>query len=70
MRFGFMKNICSKMNGQTFLTFYKSYILSLLEYSNQCFIPTKTQILKLERVQKKVTKYVFYKMKSLGLCYE
>ncbi len=65
-----MKNICSKITVQTFLTLNKSYILSILEYSNLCFIPTKTQILELERVEKKFTKYICYKMKSLGLCYE
>jgi hypothetical protein len=65
-----MKNICSKITVQTFLTLNKSYILSILEYSNLCFIPTNTQILELERVEKKFTKYICYKTKSLGLCYE
>jgi hypothetical protein len=42
-KLGFLKTISSKINGETFLSFYKSYILSLLEYSKLCVIPNKSQ---------------------------
>jgi hypothetical protein len=57
---------------QTFLhlLIYKTYILPILEYSNLCFSPNKTQIIKIEKVQKNITKYICNKTKLFDLTYE
>jgi hypothetical protein len=62
-KFGFLKTICPRIDAQTFLHLNKTYILPILEYSNLCFTPNKTQIHKIEKVQKKITKFICDKMK-------
>jgi hypothetical protein len=69
-KFVFLKTICPKVDAKTFLDLYKAYLLPILEYSNLCFSPNKTQIIKIEKVQKKVTKYICNKMKRFDLTYE
>ena len=57
-KFDYLKTICKRVNGMTFLRLYKTFILPLIEFSNNCWIPAKTQINKLEKIQKKITKYI------------
>jgi hypothetical protein len=54
-----MKTIFSKINGETFLILYKSYILPILELNNLSFTPNRAQTIALEKVQKKRLQNIF-----------
>ncbi len=58
------KNNLLQIGGQTFLKLYKSYILSVLEFSNLYLTPNIFQIKSFKKVQKKVTKDVCFKLSS------
>jgi hypothetical protein len=69
-KFGLLKTICPKINGQTFLKLYKSYILSILEFCNLCFTPNMSQIISFEKERKKFTQYICFKLNSYDLHYK
>ncbi len=54
-----MKTIFSKINEETFLILYKSYILPILELNNLSFTPNRAQTIALEKVQKKRLQNIF-----------
>ena len=68
-KFNFLKIICRRVNAKTFLILYKTFILPLIEYSNNCWVSTNSQINDLEKVQKKITKYIFFKLGKTELNY-
>ena len=68
-KFNLLKHICPKVNGHVFLKLYKSYILPIIEYSNLCFTPTQTQLYKIEKIQKKISKYICFKLNKTNLNY-
>ena len=61
-KFYILKNIFTKINEFLYLKLYFTYILSILEFSNHCYIPTQAQENALEKVQKKITKFICYKL--------
>ena len=61
-KFYTLKHICSRVDGITFLKLYKTYILPVLEYSNLCLVYNLTQNSVLEKVQKRITKYICNKL--------
>ena len=69
-KFNYLKILCKKVDGFTFLRLYKTYILPLVEYSYNCWTPTKTQMNLIEKIQKKVTKYVMRKLGKSDLTYD
>ena len=68
-KFNLLKHICPKVNGHVFLKLYKSYILPIIEYSNLCFTPTQTQLYKIEKIEKKISKYICFKLNITNLNY-
>ena len=69
-KYNVMKHICNQVDGQTFLRIYKTYILPIIEYSNLCWTPTQTQSDNIEKIKKRITKYICYKLSKSGLHYE
>ena len=69
-KFNYLKILCKKVDAFTFLRLYKTYILPLIEYSYNCWTPTKTQINLIEKIQKKVTKYIIRKLGKSDLTYD
>jgi hypothetical protein len=69
-KFNLLKHICHNVNGNIFLKLYKSYILPIVEYSNLCYTPTITQSTKLEKVQKRITKFICFKLGKHNLKYD
>ena len=65
-----LKRLCAQADGYIFLRLYKSYILSILENCNLGIFLSKTNCHRLECVQKKVTKFVCYKLGKNDLKYE
>ena len=51
------------------LKLYKTYILPLIEFNNPCLLLNVTQNQKIEKIQKKVTKQICYKMSETCLDY-
>ena len=49
-KYNFLKNICKTINGKVFLKLYKTYVLPKIEYSNKCWVPTKSQAISIEKV--------------------
>ena len=60
-KFGFCKFICKRVDPKTFLRVYKTYILPIIEYSNLCLVYNKTQLDRIEKIQKRITKYICLK---------
>ncbi len=69
-KFNLLKHICHNVNGNIFLKLYKSYILPIVEYSNLCYTPTLTQSTKLEKIQKRITKFICFKLGKHNLKYD
>ena len=69
-KFSLLKVICNRVNGLTFLRLYKTYILPILEFINLSIVLTQTQCLRLESIQRKITKYICYKLSKSHLSYE
>ena len=69
-KFSLLKYICNRVNGKTFLRLYLTYILPILEFCNLSLVLNKTQTIRLESVQRNVTKYICYKMRKYDLTYE
>ena len=43
-KFNYLKIICKIVSGLTFLRLYKTYVLPIVEFSNNCFVPNITQL--------------------------
>ena len=69
-KFNLLKNICKSVDGKTFLKLYKTYILPIIEYSNSCWTPNQSQSIKIEKIQKKITKYICFKMGKIDSSYD
>ena len=69
-KYNILKNICKSVNGITFLNLYKTYVLPIIEYSNNCWVPNKSQSERIEKIQRKISKYICYKMGKQDLKYE
>ncbi len=69
-KFYTLKFLCKRVDGKTFLRLYKTYILSILEYSNLSVIYTGSQSMCLEKVQKRIMKYICFKLGKYHLTYE
>jgi hypothetical protein len=61
----FLKQFVPELMQKLFLIYIKLIFLPFL-----CFTPNKTQIIKIEKVQKKVIKYICDKMKLFDFTYE
>ncbi len=61
-KWGFLRNLCRYANSNILLKIYKSYILPLIDYCSVCLVPNNIQIEKIEKIQRKITKYICYKM--------
>ena len=66
---GMIKKICKRCDGWTHLALYRTYVLPILEYCFGCWAPTKTQMERKEKVQRKFTKFVCYKLGFEDLSY-
>ena len=64
-----LRYLCSKVDGNVFLRLYKTYILPILEFCNIVWLPNKSQSNRLEKVQKKVTKFIAFKLNKSNLNY-
>ena len=69
-KFKFLKFICRKTDCKTILKLYKTYILPIIEFSCNCWVPNKTQSDLLESIQRHITKYICYKSNNNYLTYE
>jgi hypothetical protein len=69
-KFYTLKNCCKNVNAETLLKMYCVYVLPIIEYSNCCWTPTNTQIEKLEKIQKKITKSICKKLNRNEINYE
>ena len=69
-KFGLLKFVCKRVNSETFLRLYPTYILPILEYSNLCLTYTLTQSKRIESVQKRITKFICMKNGVFDMKYE
>jgi len=69
-KFAMLKVVCEHADGHTFLKLYYTYILPIIEYSNFCFVPNKTQFIRIEKIQKKVTKFICNKLNIYNVKYK
>jgi hypothetical protein len=69
-KFSTLKILCKRVNGMTFLRLYITYILPILEFSNLSVVLTQTQSDRIESIQRKVTKFICYKLSKNHLSYE
>jgi hypothetical protein len=69
-KFSILKILCKRVNEVTFLRFYITYILQILEFSNLSVVLTQTQSDRIESIQRKVTKLICYKLSKNHLLYE
>ncbi len=57
-------------DGITFLNLYKTHILSVINYCNIACVPNSGQFNRIERVQKKCTKFICFKFYENNSSYE
>lgn len=69
-KYSILKFICNRVNGFTFLRLYFTYVLPILEFSNLSVMLTKSQSDRIELVQRKITKYICFKLSKSGLNYD
>ena len=69
-KFNFLKQVCKRVNGLTFLQLYKTYILCIIEYSNSCWVPNKSQSDQIERIQRRITDFICGKLGKYDLTYQ
>ena len=69
-KFYTLKTICNSIDGKTFLKLYVTYILPILEYSNLCLTLTESQSIRLEKIQRKITKFLCFKLNQNVFNYE
>ena len=58
-KFNYLKIICKRVSGLTFLRLYKTYVLPIIEFSNNCFVPNITQLKTFEKIQRRVILNIF-----------
>ena len=69
-KFYFLRTICKKANAYKFLKVYQTYIIPILEYSNLCLVLNQGQSDRLESFQRKITKFICFKLGKNNLSYE
>ena len=69
-KFNILRYLSKNLNSYTMINLYKTYLLPILEYSNMCLTLTKTQSAKIEKVQRKITRFICSKSSQFNLCYE
>ena len=69
-KFYILRNVCNRVNGKSFLKLYTSYVLPILEYSNLSLVLTQTQSDRLEKIQRKITKFICYRLGFTDLSYD
>ena len=69
-KFNILRFLGKNLNSNTMLNLYKTYLLPILEYSNMCLTLTKTQSLKIEKIQRKITRFLCSKCLLFDLSYE
>ena len=69
-KFYVIKNICKRVDSKTFLKLYQTFVIPILEYSNLSLVYTESQSDKLEKIQRRITKYICSKDKKFDLKYE
>ena len=68
-KWGILKFICKYCDANTFLLLYKTFILPKIEFSNVIFTLNDSNMIKIENVQRTITRYICYKMGQNGLNY-
>ncbi len=63
-------DFCKYVDGITFLKLYKTYVLPILESNLICWVPNKTQLNRIEKVQKMITKFICKKLKFNNVKYK
>jgi hypothetical protein len=64
-KWALIKKLCSNASGETLLRLYKSYILPILEFSSLSWFANETNLVRIEKVQKRITKFICYKLEKL-----
>jgi len=68
-KFYTLKLICKRCDGDTFLKLYRTYVLPIIEFSNLCFTPNKSQSERFEKIQKRITKFISFKSNCFNYNY-
>ena len=68
-KYNTLRILCKRVNGKTFLKLYNVYIKPILEYSNLSIVLTDTQSERLEKVQRKISKFICFKLGFFNLNY-
>jgi hypothetical protein len=68
-KWSFLKKICPNVDGKVYLTLYRSYILPLIEYCNLAYFTNNTNTIAIEKIQKRISKFVCFKLKKPNLSY-
>ena len=69
-KFYTMRFLGKSLNGSAMIKLYKTYILPIIEYSNLCLTMTKTQTTKIEKIQRKISRYLCSKFSIYDLNYK
>ena len=57
-KFYALRYLCKRCDGKTFLKLFQAYIWPILEYSNLCLVYNDSQNIFLEKIQKRITKFI------------
>lgn len=69
-KYNTLRIICKRVNGFVFLRLYMNYILPIIEYSNLSLVLIDTQSDKIEKIQRKISKYICNKLGFFDLSYD
>ena len=65
-----LRYLSKNLNSYTMINLYKTYLLPILEYSNKCLTLTKNHSAKIEKFQRKITRFICSKSSQFNFCYE
>ena len=69
-KWSYIKRICLYANPEVLMKLYKTYIFAVIEYCSLCYNHNMTQTIKLERIQKRITRDICFKKFNKKLKYE
>ena len=61
---------CKSVNSNVLLKLYTSYVMPIIEFASLAYYLNITNLERIEKIQRKVTKFICYKMQKSNLSYE
>ena len=61
--------VCKDVEGKVYLRLYQTYILPIIEYCNLCYYTNNRNTQRIEKIQRRITKFISFKLNKPNLSY-